>query len=75
MIKFKQGSVTNTRNGKTADIIVKAITPNSIKDMLIGGGIMLIGVAYLTVTAFKKGSIAFEEAEMTTFENCDLIED
>ena len=64
MIKFTQGSITNHVDGVTKDIVVKAVTPNTLKDMLIGGGIVLMGITYLTVTAFKNGSNKFEEAEL-----------
>lgn len=38
MIKFKQGNIGNPRTGEYKDIVVKAATPNSLKDILIGGG-------------------------------------
>lgn len=52
MIKFKQGGITNPVTGVGKDIVVKSVTPNNIKDALIGGGIVLIGIIYLTSTAF-----------------------
>lgn len=65
MIKFKQGSITSY-DGTTKDIIVKAAAPNTLKDALIGGGLVLIGITYLTVTAFKNGSKKFDAAEIQT---------
>lgn len=73
MIKFKQGYVTNTTTGATKDIVVKAVTPNTLKDILIGGAVVLMGITYLTVTAFKNGSKKFEEAEFQALSDADLF--
>ena len=72
MIKFKQGELKNMA-GTTKDIVVKAATPNKFKDMLIGGGIVLVGIAYLTTTAFRYGSYKFEEAEYKTMVDLGII--
>lgn len=63
MIKINRGSVQSTDGKKKADIIVKAAAPNDLKDIVIGVGTVLIGIGYLTVTAFKKGAKAYECAE------------
>lgn len=73
MIKFTQGSVT-TMEGITKDIVVKVATPNKVRDILIGGGLVLVGVAYLTSTAFKNGAKAFELAEFNTMTDLGIIE-
>ena len=75
MIKFKQGTIGNPNTGVSKDVIVKAASPNSLKDVLIGGGIVLVGITYLTTTAFKNGSKKYEEAEMQVFEELDLFVD
>lgn len=72
MIKFKQGELKNME-GTIKDIVVKAATPNKFKDMLIGGGIVLVGIAYLTATAFRYGSEKFEEAEYKTMVDLGII--
>ena len=72
MIKFKQGELKNMK-GTIKDIVVKSATPNKFKDMLIGGGIVLVGIAYLTTTAFRYGSEKFEEAEYKTMANLGII--
>ena len=72
MIKFKQGTICNM-DGVEKDIIVKALAPNKFKDVLIGGGIVLIGITYLTVTAFKNGSEMFEAAEFKTLSDLNII--
>lgn len=74
MIKFKQGGVTNPLTGEYKDIVVKAVAPNNLKDILIGGSMVLIGITYLTVTAFKNGSKAFEDAEFKTLTDLILTE-
>lgn len=56
------------------DIIVKAALPNKLKDIIIGGGITLIGIAYLTYTAFRNGSSAFEKAETWTMDALNLFD-
>lgn len=73
MINFKQGSITSDATGETKDIIVKAVAPNTLKDALIGGGLVLMGIAYLTVTAFRNGSKALESAEFKTLNDLGLI--
>ena len=72
MIKFKQGKLTNME-GTIKDIVVKSATPNKFKDMLIGGVIVLVGIAYLTTTAFRYGSEKFEEAEYKTMVDLGII--
>lgn len=72
MIKFKQGELKNME-GTIKDIVVKSATPNKFKDMIIGGGIVLVGIAYLTITAFRYGSEKFEEAEYKTMVNLGII--
>ena len=74
MIKFTQGAITNM-NGEAKDIIVKAVSPNSLKDALIGGGIVLMGMAYLTITAFRNGSKAFENAEYQAMVDLGIIKE
>ena len=73
MIKSKFGPIRNTETGKEKDINVKAVSPNNFKDILIGGGIVLVGITYLTVSAFKNGAKAFEEAEYKVLEDLDLF--
>ena len=76
MIKFKQGSIGNVKanDGSFKDIVVKAAAPNTLRDALIGGGLVLVGITYLTVTAFKNGSKAFEKAELYTMRDCGVID-
>lgn len=64
MIKINRGRVTSIDGSKEADIIVKAAAPNDLKQILIGGGTVLVGIIYLTVSAFKRGAKAYESAEL-----------
>lgn len=73
MIKFKQGYITNYE-GVTKDVVVKAAGPNTLMDILIGGSMVLVGITYLTVTAFKNGSKAFDNAEFDTLVELGLVE-
>lgn len=59
--------------GTIKDIVVKSATPNKFKDMIVGGGIVLVGIAYLTITAFRYGSEKFEEAEYKTMVDLGII--
>ena len=74
MIKFTQGNLTNDA-GVTKDIVVKAATPNKVRDILIGGGLVLVGIAYLTTTAFKNGAKTYEFAEWDTMVDLGIIEE
>lgn len=64
MIEINRGSVASIDGSKEADIIVKAVAPNDLKQILIGVGTVLVGITYLTVTAFKRGAKAYESAEL-----------
>ena len=72
MIKFKQGYIANMA-GESKGIIVNAALPNKVKDIVIGGVITLVGIAYLTYTAFRNGSAAFEQAECKTMEDLGIF--
>lgn len=72
MIKFKQGAIRN-KNGVEKDIVVKAASTNKLKDILIGGGLTLAGVIYLTYAAFRNGAEAFEQAEYNTMVDLGII--
>lgn len=61
MLKFNKGWIGNNE-GIKKDIVVKAVSPNTLKDSLIGGCIVLIGITYLTITAFKNGMDKYEDA-------------
>lgn len=73
MINFKQGWIENN-DGVRKDIVVKSATPNTLKDALIGGGLVVAGLVYLTSTAFRNGSKGFSDAEYKTMVDLGIIE-
>ena len=75
MINFKQGYIINPKTGVRGDITVKSASPNNLKDILIGGGIVLVGITYLTTAAFRNGAKKYEDAELQTLSNLDLLGD
>ena len=75
MIKFKHGSITNPTTQETKDIVVKSLLPNKIADLAIGGVVTLLGIGYLTATAFRNGSDKFEKAEFKTMYDLGIIKD
>ena len=75
MIKINKGWIGNDTTGARKDIVVKAVAPNTLKDALIGGCLTLIGITYLTVTAFKHGTNKYEAAEFQTLTDLDLLQE
>ena len=72
-MKTNYGSVTNIATGVTKDIIVSAKCGNKLRDILIGGGVVLPGIAWLTATAFKNGSEAYYKAEDNALDEAGLL--
>ena len=61
-MKFKQGRVKHGTSD-WQDIIVTAKAPNKVKEVFIGGGLIVSGVVYLTYKAFRNGATAYDDAE------------
>ena len=74
MIEIHRGPVMSCDGSKEADIIVKAAAPNDLRQILIGVGTVLIGITYLTVTAFKRGAKAYEIAELKALADIGAID-
>lgn len=72
-MKIKFGYLTGADGGTTEDIIVKSALPNKAKDVLIGGGMILLGVAYLCYTAFKNGVNEAAIAEQRVYKNAGYL--
>lgn len=53
MIKSKFGPITNPKTGMSKDIVINALSKESLKDILIGGGIVMVGITYLALSTFK----------------------
>ena len=73
MIKSKFGPITNPKTGVEKDIVINALSKDSLRDICIGGGIVLIGLTYLALATFKNGAMAFEMAEYETLEELGLL--
>lgn len=73
MIKSKFGPITNPKTGESKDIIVNALPQKSLKDIFIGGGIVMVGITYIALSTFRSGAWALEEAEYKTLEELDLF--
>lgn len=73
MIKSIYGPIANPETGESKGIVVTALNSKNIRDFMIGGGIALIGITYLALSAFRNGANAFEEAEYKTLEELDLF--
>lgn len=75
MIKINLGDITNPDTMVKKDIVVRAARANKLKEMLIGGSLIFLGISYLTVAAFKNGVRAYEDAEMKTLSDLGLLDD
>lgn len=71
---FKSGPITNPKTGVSKDIDVRfSNSKNFLRDVLIGGGLTLAGIAYITITSFRNGAQAFEDAEYETMDKLGLL--
>lgn len=74
MIMYKGGPIINPKTNRSENVNVRlSNSKNGLKDLLIGGGLVLAGMACLTITAFRNGAQAFEDAEVDTLDNLDLL--
>lgn len=72
MFKSKYGPITNPETGESKDIVISDFS-NSLKDVVIGGAIVMVGVIYLTVSSFRNGSKAYDKTETQTLLDLDLL--
>lgn len=72
-VKFRQGRVRATDNYDWQEIIVTAKAPNKVKEVLIGGGLIISGVSYLTYKAFRNGASAFDDAQTDALKKINVI--
>lgn len=50
-----------------------AKAPNKVKEVLIGGGLIISGVSYLTYKAFRNGASAFDDAQTDALKKINAI--
>lgn len=55
--------------------LFKKVKPDGTVTYRDVSGLVVAGIAYLTITSFKNGSKAFEIAELNTLKDLDLIKD
>lgn len=78
MIKIKTGTVLGgvTEAGDISkEIVIPTHRMLGLKDCLIGGGMVLAGIAYFTYAAFMNGAKAFEREELWTMKDCGIIDE
>ena len=75
MIKFKQSSLCKSDGSYGADVIVTAKSPVNVRDTISGGSLIVSGIIYLTVRAFKNGAMAYEVAELNALAKIGAIDD
>ena len=64
MIKINCGTRTYHKTEKKVDVIARSFLPNKIKDVAIGGGLIIAGVFYLTAKAFAHGIECYHLGEI-----------
>lgn len=72
-MKIKFGDLVRVDGSATEEIIVKSALPNKAKDILIGGGMILLGVGYLCSAAFKNGVDETAKAEQRACKNAGYL--
>ena len=73
MIIYKGGPIDNLKGASKGIDVRFSDSKNGLRDVLIGGGLVLIGVVYLAVTAFRNGAQAFDQAEYDTMDELGLF--
>lgn len=76
MIKIKTGSMFGGPGTNKCDheVVIPVSSTFGLKDALIGGGLVLMGITYLTCAAFMNGAKAFERAELYTMREAGIID-
>ncbi len=74
-MKIKFGVLARVDGCATEDIIVESALPNKVKDILIGGGMTLLGIGYLCYTAFKNGVDETANAEQRAYKNAGCLDE
>lgn len=72
-MKIKFGDLTRVDGDAIEEIIVKSSLLTQTKDILIGGGMILLGVGYLCCAAFKNGVDETAKAEQRACKNAGYL--
>lgn len=75
MFTFTKGSITNPVTNATADIVVKALNSKSIRDLIIGGAMSILGMVYLAYSSIRNGADAMNEAELNAMYEVGVIDE
>lgn len=73
MIKKNIGYIKNINTGVVKDVVIKAAVPNKVKDIIIGGAMIVAGVGWLTYTAFVNGAATDMRAVTKTMKDVGLM--
>lgn len=73
MPKLNYGDISNTDRTEVEDIDV-TLKPSSIKDLLIGGALVITGIGYLVVKAFKHGSDEYYKSELKAQSRLGIVD-
>lgn len=74
-MKIKFGDLTRVDGGATEEIVVKSSLLAQTKDILIGGGMILLGVGYLCCAAFVNGVRETKNAEQRAYKNAGYLDE
>ena len=74
-MKIKFGDLARVDGGATEEIIVKSSLLSQTKDILIGGGMSLLGVGYLCCAAFVNGVRETQNAEQRAYKNAGYLDE
>lgn len=72
-MKVDLGDITNPNTGEIKEVIAKTTTGVKPRDLLIGCGFILFGVAWISRMAFKHGAESGMKAEYDTLEDLGLF--
>ena len=72
-MKIKFGDLVRLDGGATEEIIVESSLLSQTKDILIGGGMILLGVGYLCCAAFVNGVRETQNAEQRVYKNAGYL--
>ena len=73
-MKLDFGNVGSTDGTKYSSIICKSATGLKIKDLLIGGGLIISGILYISKMAYKHGANAFYVSETKALNEVGVLD-